>query len=124
MSSSRDQGGRWKPVWFVGATILLGALVPIPFERRPEFGAFGPDKFLHLVGHGGFAVTVANALAGRFDRRPAAFLAVGVAVAYGHLVEVLQERVPGRGYETGDLVAGALGSVLGTLGWLYLTDDV
>lgn len=120
---SRGIGTRWKAAVASGAIILLGALVPIPFERRPEFGAFGPDKFMHFVGHGGFAVALVDALgAGRLDRRLAGVLALVAAIAYGHAIEHVQNHVPGRGYEHGDVVAGTLGALVAVFGWLVLTD--
>ena len=120
---SRGIGARWKAAVASGAIILLGALVPVPFERRPEFGMLGPDKFMHFVGHGGFAVALVDALGtGRLDRRLAAVLALVGAIVYGHAIEHIQDHVPGRGYEFGDIVAGTLGALVGIVGWLVLTD--
>ena len=122
-SMSRGIGARWKAAVASGTIILLGALVPMPFERRPEFGMLGPDKFAHFFGHGGFAVALVDALgAGRLDRRLAAVLGLVGAIAYGHAIEHIQDHVPGRGYEFGDIVAGTLGALVGIAGWLVLTD--
>lgn len=123
MSDRRDGSrSRWMTVAVIAATLLVGSVLPLPFGRHPEFGRVGPDKVLHLLGHGAFAVALAAALgAGRRDRRAAA-LAVGLSTGYGLVLGRLQGRVPGRVGERADLVAGGLGSVLGGLCWLYLAE--
>ena len=112
-------------VALVAAALLVGAVVPVPFGRRPEFDRFGPDKLLHLVGHGAFAAATADALgAGRGGRRRAAVLAVLLSIGYALLLGGLQERVPGREAERADLAASLLGSVVGVAGWLSSSGPV
>jgi VanZ family protein len=48
--------------------------------------------------------------------------AVVVSSAYGVGTELLQERIPGREFEWGDLLAGVLGSVGGVLCWYWAED--
>jgi VanZ family protein len=104
----------------VGVTLVLlaASLVPSPFDRRPGWEPVGPDKFLHLVGHAGYAVVLADALDGwRGSRGEAAVLAVCLSTAHSLLASRLQRHVPGRRGELGDIVAGALGATLAATGW-------
>ena len=111
---------RWSAVTLYAAVLFVASVVPSPLGRHPEFDRVGPDKALHLLGHAGFAALVADALAADgVDARGAAVLSAGLSVAYGYALGRLQERVPGRVGERADLVAGAVGSVLGVLGWRY-----
>jgi VanZ family protein len=118
-SRPRPPGSRWSRVALGAAALLVGSVLPVPFGRHPEFRWFGPDKLLHLLGHGGFAAVAAGALgAGRFGPRSAAVLAVPLSTGYAVLLGRLQERVPGREPEPADLVASTVGSVLGVAVWL------
>ncbi|MDS0284648.1 VanZ family protein [Haloarcula onubensis] len=109
----------WRRALTAGLALLVGSLVPSPFDRREAFDTYGPDKWLHFLGHGTFAVTLADALAadGR-GRAVAGGGAVGCSVLLGLTVGYLQRYVPGRVPELADLVAGALGSLFG-VGWWY-----
>ena len=106
------EGTRWRRVGVVGAVVLVGSLLPVPFDRRPEFGWFGPDKLLHLLGYAGLAAALADALDGGRPRRRTDLLAALLAAAFGVAVGRLQRRVPGRRDEPADTVAGALGAAL------------
>jgi len=106
------EGNAWRRVALVTAVVLVGSLVPVPFERRPEFGRFGPDKLLHLLGYAGLAASLADALDGGRPRRRTDLAAALLAAAFGLAVGRLQRRVPGRRDEPADTVAGALGAVL------------
>lgn len=116
-----ESGSPWRRVGLLAAIVLLGSLVPVPFERRPEFERFGPDKALHLLGHGALAASIVDALGtDGVDTRLAGPIAVGGSTVLGLLTGRLQERVPGRAPEIADVVAGLVGSVLGVLGWAFL----
>jgi VanZ family protein len=104
--------------------LLVGGLVPVPFERRPEFSSVGPDKLLHLLGHGAFSVALADALAadGR-GHGESAVVAAATSTAYGFVIGRLQRRVPGRVHERADVVAGVVGSVLAVVWWAIRGDE-
>lgn len=107
---------RWVPI-AVALAILAASLVPGSTSSAAG-GAVGPvgvDKLLHAVGYAVLAAVVLTAL-----RRPTGreILAVVVLVtAFGGAVEILQAPVPGRTGSVLDLVADAVGAVLGAAGW-------
>lgn len=109
---------RWRRVGVGTVVLLVSTLLPLPFDRRPEWGRFGPDKLLHFVGHAGYTLVLADAWVteGR-DEEDATLLAVVVSVGLGLLIGRLQEWVPGRANESSDLIAGVLGSVVAAIGW-------
>ena len=110
---------RWRRAFVVGLTMLVGSLLPSPLARHEAFDTYGPDKWLHFLGHGAFTVTLADAVAGEeVAPIPAAGAAVGGSVALALVVSALQQYVPGRVPELADTVAGTLGSVAG-VGWWY-----
>lgn len=112
-------GARWRRVLTVGVVLLVGSLVPAPFDRHEAFDTYGPDKWLHFLGHGAFAVTLAEAFTA--DGRASPISGGGAvcgSVLLGLAVGYLQQYVPGRVPELADLIAGVLGSVVG-VGWWY-----
>jgi VanZ family protein len=104
--------------------LLVGGVVPVPFERRPEYSRVGPDKFLHLLGHGALSLALADALArdGR-SQSAAAVVAAAASASYSFAIGLLQRRVPGRVPEDADVAAGLLGSVLAVCWWLFREDE-
>lgn len=103
-------------VTVTGLLLFVASALPIPPRHNPDYGPYGPDKFLHFLGHAGFA----GALLAAFDDatpRRSACLAVALSTVYGVGTELLQEGIPGREFERGDVVAGFLGSVVGAASW-------
>lgn len=99
------------------ALLLVGSATPLPPRLNPDFGSFGPDKGLHLLGHAGF-VALFGAGIGEDQRGVGTAVgAVTLSIVYGVFTETLQESVPGREFERGDVIAGMLGSLLGLLAW-------
>lgn len=116
-------GSRWTAVAVATTVLLVASLLPSPLQRHPEWEWLGPDKLLHLVGHAGYVVTLADALsAGRRSDGEAAVIAVCVSTAHSLVAGRLQKRVPGRVFEPADVLAGLAGSILAALGW-YVTND-
>lgn len=114
---------RWKTVAGTALVLLVASVLPSPLRRHPEFSRFGPDKFLHLLGHAWLTVTLVDAFAtDRLDVGPAAVVAVVCSLLHALVTGFLQQYVPGRVPERADLVAGFIGSVVGVLGWWYVSD--
>jgi len=122
--STRDSTdrSRRKPTLVVGLVLLVGSLIPSPFERRAAFERVGPDKLLHGIGHAGFAAALSDTLVAEgLPRGVAGPLAVVGSVLLGATIGRLQRYVPGRMAERADLVASALGSLVGA-GWWYRSE--
>jgi VanZ family protein len=82
-----------------------------------------PDKLLHLVGHAGYAVLLADAFGS--SRRPdgeAAVLAVCTSTVLSLVAGRLQHWAPGRAFEPADVVAGLIGSLLAVSRWYAVSD--
>lgn len=119
----RSPGSRWTAVTVTTIVLLVASVLPSPLRRRPGWKWVGPDKFLHLVGHAVYAVTLANAFStGRRTDEEAAVLAVFVSTTHSLVTGRLQERVPGRAFEPVDVLAGLAGAILAALGW-YAAND-
>ena len=98
-------------IWFLSSMPQPFPLGEVPFK----------DKGIHFVEYGVLAALLAHALRGSFPawRGPSVFLvAWGASTFWGLLDEIHQAYVPGRVSDTGDLIADAIGSVIGAL--LYL----
>lgn len=122
--TARSPGGRWTPVVACTIALVVASIVPSPFERRSEWERVGPDKLLHLVGHAGYAVVLAEALAaGRARNATAAALAVCLSTAHSLVTGRLQAQVPGRAFELADVLAGLVGATLAALGWYVASAD-
>ncbi len=107
-------GARALPREVLWARLLLGiALVAVawgslvPADRLPDASVVS-DKVLHLVG---YAVLGGLAVAGQ--RRPSAWRAMALVLAFGFLMEVLQLTMGYRSFEVGDLVADVVGIATG-----------
>jgi VanZ family protein len=92
-------------------TLLLAALVaylmlqpPSPRVSRIQ----NLDKAAHFIAFFVLILPLASVL----SARPAVAVAVGVAIVYGGVIEIVQPYV-GRGAEWGDLLADALGAIAG-----------
>lgn len=110
----------WSPAWVSATLLLVGSAIPLPGRYNPEFGPYGPDKLLHVVGHAGLVAVLGTAVDGDDRSVRRAVGAIALSSGYGLAIELLQESVPGREFERGDLVAGLLGSLVGLLAWRRL----
>lgn len=113
----RPVESRWRTVVVGTLVLLVSALVPVPFGRRPKWGRLGPDKLLHFVGHAGYTIALSNAFHTGDRSDEAAIKAVAVSFGLGLVVGRAQEWVPGRANEPWDLFAGLLGSVVAAVVW-------
>jgi VanZ family protein len=91
--------------------ILVGGRVPDAVQLMSRFS----DKLMHALAYGVLAGFWCIALGGRHRHRVAA---VAAAVCTGLLDEWLQRSLPGRQADVADLVADAVGAVVGA--WLAL----
>ncbi len=107
---------RWLPVAHIAIGLLVAAVVPTgPSEPTILFGV-GLDKYLHAVGYGLLAGTLAGAL--HRGPTPATIaLVVGVTVCYGFGTELLQLPLAGRSFSRQDIVADGVGAVLAVGLW-------
>ncbi len=102
--------------------VLVASTVDPPTAGVPTTGPLGLvgfDKWLHALSYGAMAGLVAYAVLARDAR--AVVLAVAAAVAFGAGVEVIQDFLPYRAFDVDDMLANAVGAVLGGLGWTVLT---
>lgn len=108
---------RWFGVVVVAIVLVYFSLLtttPTP----PGPGPFW-DKKLHFAGYAalGLSLLYATAASQRSPTRRAA-LAIGAAVAYGVLIELLQGPLPERYFSYADMLANALGALLATAWFL------
>ncbi|MFC4360330.1 VanZ family protein [Halobium salinum] len=110
-----EEWNRWLPTLVAALLLFVGTVVPLPRRQNASFGPLGPDKLGHAVGHFGLTAVFLRALGeGRPDGR-SALAAVLLSLCFGTCTELLQEAVPGRGFERADVFAGVVGSLLGVL---------
>nr|WP_303648772.1 VanZ family protein [Haloarchaeobius litoreus] len=110
----------WGPAVGWGTVVLVASLVDPPGAATATTGPFGvlaADKWQHGLAYAVLGGLVARALGRRTAR--AALLAVGVAVAVGFGVELLQSFVPWRTASLVDGAANAVGAVVGVAGWQF-----
>jgi VanZ family protein len=114
---------RWTAVLAGTVGLLVASVVPSPFERRANWQWVGPDKLLHFVGHAGYALVLASALDPDRDRSgAAAAAALCLSSMHSVLTGLLQDRVPGRAFEPGDVAWSVAGSALAAVAWLDAHD--
>jgi VanZ family protein len=102
----------WSRVVVVAGVLLGANLLPAKRRDPPQPPPYGVDKALHGVGHGTLAVALVEAFdAGEWSAGPS-IVAVVLSTGYGLALELLQQWIPGRRYERGDVFASLVGSVL------------
>ena len=95
------------------AVIFAISPSPNPFPFVPQ-GILSQDKLIHAAVYALLGAFLRVALGGtRLSRRSAILLAVAIATVYGVTDEVHQRFVPGRESSAADLVADAVGAILG-----------
>lgn len=110
---------RWRLALFAAGLLFVGSAIPLPSRYNPDFGLFGPDKLLHLIGHAGFSAALVTTLSDDGSTVRVVVIAATISTVFGLITERFQEVVPGREFEWGDVIAGLLGSILGAVsfGW-------
>ncbi|WP_302081634.1 VanZ family protein [Salinibaculum rarum] len=107
-----DRLFRWGPVVLVASGILVASVVRTA-AGEPAMGPLGVgvDKWLHAVGYGVLAGTIAVAL-GRRPTAGALALVVGLTVGYGIVIELVQLPLSYRSASLLDVVADGVGAVV------------
>jgi VanZ family protein len=110
-AESGDRRRLWWPVWsYMAAIFVESSLSNLP---SPPGGL--TDKDVHVALYAGLAAVLLRALAGGSWRGLTLRRALGAAIIaalYGVLDEFHQRLVPGRSFETMDMVANAAGAAL------------
>lgn len=100
-------------IWWLSSQALAISTASFPFR----------DKGVHAVEYGVLGALLAHALAGTFLRSTRAQLwlwAVGFTVVFGMTDEIHQAFVPGRSSDIADVMADAIGAVLGATVRLFV----
>ena len=115
---------RWLLVGLVAGAILLASVLPRSTGAAPPVGPgpanlVGADKWLHGLAYAGLALALLYALSATDRPFPQAVaLTLGLAVAFGLGVEIVQAPLPSRQFDTLDAVANAVGASIAATVWM------
>jgi VanZ family protein len=112
MERPTDASTAWRRVALTGGVLFVSTVTPAKRRDPPEPPPYGIDKVAHAVAHAWFAVALLDAFEATGWSREAPVAAVGLSASSGVALELLQRWVPGRRFESGDVVAGVVGSVV------------
>jgi VanZ family protein len=93
---------RWESLVFLIGLVAIPLGCLLPAHRLPPLPN---DKLLHFAAFGGMALLAGRLVQGQTRE----LLALGAVFAASWLIELLQNRVPGRRFSWGDLAANAVG---------------
>jgi len=102
--------------------LLIFVLSSFPIQLDLERVPFR-DKGVHLVEYGTLGALMAHALRATYPRARSTWmwsLAAIATVLWGALDEIHQAYVPGRNSDVGDLIADAVGAVVGAAVYLVV----
>ena len=109
---------RWLGVLGIAGVLVYFSLlttVSAPPGQGPLW-----DKKLHLAGYAALGLSLIYATAtSQENPTHRALLAVGAAVAFGVIIEILQAPLPARYFSTADMLANTLGALLAS-GWIVV----
>lgn len=107
----------WTRPAVIGTAILVASLLPLPRDDAvPPVVPFGIDTWIHAISYAVFAASLLGATRAEEPRGSGLrgiLIVATVAVALGTGVEVVQTVIPGRTFEVADVVANAVGVLLG-----------
>ena len=111
---------RWRLVYAITVLILGASIVPVPAvgvaQSEPASAStLSPTLVFHLCGYAALAVSLARVQLVEQRHVLAAAVAIGVAVAVGFGIELLQTLVPWRRFAWIDSVANATGACVGVV---------
>lgn len=115
---------RWGLVAAIALVIFANSILFVtPAPPGAEPGPFW-DKKLHFAAYAVFAASIAYATArSAYEQRTRWLVVVGLAMIYGISIELLQAQLPDRYFSYADLLANAIGAILG-LGYLLIEKRV
>ena len=92
------------------ASLLITIAVLIPGKDLPDVSIGGYDKLIHMVMFAGWALAVRYDFDSRRFNVVVAFIA---GLSFSVITEVLQILVEGRSFDVFDMVADAIGLIVG-----------
>lgn len=93
--------------------LIIASLITL--KGVPSLGSSFDDKIYHIVAYAGLAFLWASNFK-PFKTKYIPFVVLFVSIFLGFILELLQYLVnPNRTYDTYDLIANALGAIIGTL---------
>ena len=110
----------WLPA--VAYMLLIWVLSSMPQQFKVDFIPFR-DKGIHFVEYGALAALLAHAMRGTWPEwrfRGVFFASWSITVLWGLLDEIHQAFVPGRVPDVRDVIADAMGGLLGAVIYLAL----
>lgn len=78
----------------------------LSFDKVAHFFIFGILVFLMIVG-------LSKQYRYQFLRSKAVQLSLTVGILYGIIIEIIQQFIPGRGFEFADIIANTIGCFMG-----------
>ena len=111
---------RWLGALGVAVAIFYFSVITVP-PGVPEPGPLW-DKKLHFAAYGALTLALAYATAhSTHESRRRLAIVLGIAIAYGVGIELVQGVVPHRYYSPADLLANVLGVALASIWFLAET---
>jgi VanZ family protein len=114
----------WIPVAIYAALIFFLSSLSDPDVYVPELSIPYADKIVHALLYGPLAILTYRAFryaGGTWSAAHAVLLAITASTVYGMTDEIHQAFVPLRDANVWDLVADAIGSVVGAWSWAHVT---
>jgi VanZ family protein len=117
MISPRQRFLAWLPALIVALGLFVAS--SIPGTSYPQVDVRYADKMVHLAFYAALGAACARALLRSTAFRGAALvlIATGIATAFGATDELHQLFVPFRSADWHDLVADAVGALIGSTAW-------
>lgn len=78
----------------------------LSFDKVAHFFIFGVLVFLMIIG-------LSKQYRYLFLRNKAVQISLAVGIAYGIIIEIIQQFIPGRGFEVADIAANTIGCFMG-----------
>jgi VanZ family protein len=112
--------GNYWPSILWALVILILTIVPSNKIPEPPHWAISFDKLIHLLLFMvlGLLILFGRQINSKIWRKPQLWWIVSMLISYGLLLELFQILVPGRNFSWMDLVADAIGVIIGAFFFL------